>query len=49
MRQELVFISQDLDQQSMIKGLNKCLLTDEELNKGKKYWANLNDPFPEWK
>ncbi|PKH89147.1 zinc metallochaperone GTPase ZigA [Colwellia sp. Bg11-28] len=48
MRQELVFIGQQLDQGAMTNALNECLLTDDELLKGKNYWATLSDPFPEW-
>lgn len=48
MRQELVFIGQGLDQKAMTKALDKCLLSEEEVLKGKKYWAILNDPFPAW-
>jgi G3E family GTPase len=46
MRQELVFIGQGLDQKAMTKALDKCLLNEEDVLKGKKYWAILNDPFP---
>lgn len=48
MRQELVFIGQQLDQAAMIQALNECLLSDDELLKGKSYWATLSDPFPPW-
>jgi G3E family GTPase len=48
MRQELVFIGQQLDQGAMTHALNECLLSDDELLKGKNYWATLSDPFPEW-
>jgi G3E family GTPase len=48
MRQELVFIGQDLDKESMIKALDNCLLDEEDVLKGKHYWATLNDPFPAW-
>jgi len=48
MRQELVFIGQKLDQQKMVKALDECLLSDDELLKGKLYWSTLNDPFPIW-
>ncbi|SIS46222.1 GTPase, G3E family [Neptunomonas antarctica] len=48
MRQELVFIGQNLDQKLMIQALDECLLSEEELLKGKGYWATLSDPFPEW-
>ena len=48
MRQELVFIGQNLDQKKIIKKLDECLLTEEELLKGRAYWESLNDPFPAW-
>ena len=48
MRQELVFIGQNLDKRKMIDRLNSCLLTEEEVLKGKSYWATLEDPFPAW-
>ena len=48
MRQELVFIGQGLDQQAMLNGLDDCLLSEDELLKGKQYWATLSDPFPAW-
>jgi G3E family GTPase len=48
MRQELVFIGQNLDKKSMISALDMCLLSEDELLQGKKYWATLNDPFPAW-
>lgn len=48
MRQELVFIGQNLDKEEIIKRLNDCLLADEELELGKDGWAKLSDPFPAW-
>ncbi len=48
MRQELVFIGQGLDQEKITQVLNECLLTDDELLRGKGYWLQLNDPFPAW-
>ena len=48
MRQELVFIGQGLDQESMTEALDDCLLSEEDVLKGKAYWATLQDPFPEW-
>ena len=48
MRQELVFIGQGLDQKSMTAALDDCLLSEEDVLKGKAYWATLQDPFPEW-
>ena len=48
MRQELVFIGQNLDQDKMTKALEDCLLTEDEVLKGKQHWATLKDPFPIW-
>ena len=45
MRQELVFIGQDLDKEKMIENLDACLLNDEDLMKGPKHWETLHDPF----
>ncbi|MCO7224270.1 zinc metallochaperone GTPase ZigA [Pleionea sp. CnH1-48] len=49
MRQELVFIGQGLDKQAMTQGLDECLLSEDELLKGKDYWVTLSDPFPAWR
>lgn len=49
MRQELVFIGQDLDQETMTSALNDCLLSEDELRDGKDYSTTLSDPFPVWK
>ena len=48
MRQELVFIGQGLNQTAMTKALDECLLSEEEVLRGKDYWATLQDPFPVW-
>ncbi len=48
MRQELVFIGQNLDKPAMINALNSCLLSEDELLRGRDYWVTLNDPFPTW-
>ena len=48
MRQELVFIGQGLDQKKMTQALDECLLSEEEVLKGRPYWETLNDPFPAW-
>ena len=47
-RQELVFIGIDMDKETIINGLNDCLLTDEEWKLGVVGWRTLNDPFGEW-
>ena len=49
MRQELVFIGQSLDENTIRKQMDSCLLNDDDLLNGKAYWKLLNDPFPEWK
>ena len=48
MRQELVFIGQNLNKEEMTKALDNCLLSEDEVLQGKAYWAQLNDPFPAW-
>ena len=48
MRQELVFIGQNLDKDRIIAALDECLLKEDEVLLGKEYWASLQDPFPEW-
>ena len=48
MRQELVFIGQNLDKDKITKSLNDCLLSEEEVLRGKEYWQTLSDPFPRW-
>ncbi len=49
MRQELVFIGQGLDQEGITQALDDCLLSEEELLRGKDYWLTLEDPFPAWR
>ena len=48
MRQELVFIGQGLDQQAMIKALDDCLVSEDDMLKGEEFWTTLNDPFLPW-
>lgn len=48
MRQELVFIGQNLDRDEICCKLDGCLLDEEQLLAGKSFWQTLNDPFPAW-
>ena len=48
MRQELVFIGQGLDKEKMIQALDNCLLSEEEVLRGRIFWETLEDPFPAW-
>ncbi|MCC5797553.1 MAG: zinc metallochaperone GTPase ZigA [Methylophaga sp.] len=48
MRQELVFIGQNLDRQLITEQLDQCLLSDAELLAGKTLWETMPDPFPAW-
>ena len=48
MRQELVFIGQNLDQERMTEALDACLITEDELLNGRQFWETLPDPFPSW-
>lgn len=48
MRQELVFIGQQLDEAAIRSLLDACLLSDEDLCEGKAHWKTFADPFPAW-
>lgn len=48
MRQELVFIGQNLNQAETQKALDDCLLNEQEVLKGRAFWRTLPDPFPSW-
>lgn len=48
MRQELVFIGQNLDKSGITQALDDCLLSKEEMLRGTEYWLSLDDPFPKW-
>lgn len=49
MRQELVFIGQNLNKSAIIAALDNCLLSEDELLRGRDHWATFNDPFPAWR
>jgi G3E family GTPase len=48
MRQELVFIGQDMDETQVRSMLDECLISDQELLAGKALWETMLDPFPLW-
>lgn len=48
MRQELVFIGQNLNKEEVQSRLQSCLLTDAELALGQEAWLAFDDPFPKW-
>jgi hypothetical protein len=37
------------DQANITQALDDCLLSEEDVLRGKAYWKTLNDPFPTWK
>ncbi len=47
-RQELVFIGQQLDATRLHQDLDKCLLSDDEMQLEPAYWQQLPDPFGTW-
>jgi G3E family GTPase len=44
--QELVFIGNDMSEQTIRETLGTCLLTDEEFALGPDRWADFEDPLP---
>lgn len=47
-RQEIVFISKDLDEEGIRNALEACLVTDQEFEAGSKLWNTFEDPFQDW-
>jgi G3E family GTPase len=47
-RQELVFIGIEMDEAALRKGLDDCLLTDEEFALGPAGWSRFPDPLVAW-
>ncbi len=47
-RQEIVLIGMKMDKDKLSKMFDECLLTNEEMHKGKIAWKQLPDPFPLW-
>jgi G3E family GTPase len=47
-RQEIVLIGQNMNQESLIRMFDSCLLSDKEMELGEEEWENFNDPFPNW-
>jgi len=47
-RQEIVLIGQNMNQESLIRMFDSCLLTDKEMELGEEEWETFNDPFPNW-
>jgi G3E family GTPase len=45
-RQELVVIGVELDRQALTAALDRCLLTETELARGRGHWRKVRDPFP---
>lgn len=48
MRQELVFIGQNLNKEAITAALDACLLEDDMMIQGRAVWQTLEDPFPAW-
>lgn len=48
MRQELVFIGQNMDKARMRRELDACLIDEATLLQGFEHWKTLPDPFEAW-
>ena len=47
-RQEWVFIGIGIDEIELYDSLQRCLISDTEMNAGPETWAFLPDPSPAW-
>ena len=47
-QQELVMIGMDMDEATLRRRLDACLLSDAELALGEDGWREMEDPFPRW-
>ena len=45
--QEIVLIGREMDQENIKLQLDGCLLSEQELSKGSKYWQDCGDQFGE--
>ncbi len=48
MRQEIVFIGQNLNKEEIVRRLDNCLLSVQQMAEGIDRWLEMADPFPEW-
>ena len=48
MRQEIVFIGQNLNKEEIVRRLDDCLLSVQQMAEGIDRWLEMADPFPEW-
>jgi len=48
MRQEIVFIGRNLNKEEIVRRLDDCLLSVEQMAEGIDRWLEMADPFPEW-
>ncbi len=48
-RQEIVLIGSGMDEASLRRAFDACLLTGEEYRAGARAWTRLPDPFPPWR
>jgi G3E family GTPase len=46
--QQIVWIGVGMDRTSIESMLNKCLLTDKEMEMGPEAWTSFEDPLPPW-